>query len=107
MLRFCFVVLAVGILGGCQSQPTSGSSSTTGQTVVIGGDSVMIGHGDSVMIGHGDTVMVGHGDSVMIGHGDSVKRNGVWMRRCRFEIEWWQPFGAHKTKVVALRCPRA
>ena len=99
MLRFCSFVLAAVLLGSCQPQPAPGSSSPTGQTVVIGGD--------SVMVGHGDTVMVGHGDTVMVGHGDSISKNGVWMRRCHFEFEWWQPMNVHKTKVVYLICPKA
>ena len=89
----CWLIFVAATLGCSQSE----RAQTTGQTVVIGRDSVIIGHGDSVIF---------RGDSVIVGHGDTTKLNSVQVRRCHFEFTWYQPLDVHTIKAVYLECPR-
>ncbi|HET9697749.1 MAG TPA: hypothetical protein VFP40_12840 [Terriglobales bacterium] len=97
---FCGAVL-VAITAACGTR-NSGEAPTvaaqaTGQVVVIGRDSVIVGHGDSVIFRR---------DSVIVGHGDTITLAGVLKRRCHFEFTWYQPMDAHTAKTVTLVCPK-
>jgi hypothetical protein len=95
-----FGLVLVAITTGCPQRGAgtaqTSAAQSTGPTVVIGRDSVILGHGDSLILRR---------DSVIVGHGDTITRAGVAQRLCHFEFTWYQPMAAHTAKTVTLVCP--
>jgi hypothetical protein len=83
-----------------------------GRYVAVGDAVVRLGTGNALVSSSGNTGTVAAGDSVMGSPGDSVAGMpgdsiiGKPLRRCHFEVTWYQPIGLHTQRSFVFICPR-
>lgn len=97
------------VLIACSEKMKSGGDQ--GRYATIGDAAVRLGPGTSLVSSSGNTGTVAAGDSVMGSPGDSVAGMpgdsivGKPLRRCHFEVTWYQPLALHTQRSFVFICP--